>query len=63
MTTLRQSQYALINVMGAPAATGVRLSQLAIIMVVANGKEFQQLGPVINLNCWTPCGVLAWNGS
>lgn len=62
-TGLRFSQLGSIAVGSNPAAAGLRVSQFFVIAVTANNKPIQSLGPVINLNCWTPCGVLAWNGS
>lgn len=59
---LRFSQLVMIAVANPPVALGLRVSQLFSIAVVANGEFVQSLGPVIGLNCWTPCGVLLWNG-
>jgi hypothetical protein len=60
--TIQNIQLANIAIASNPAAAGLRAIQLAYIMVIANGQRFQPLGPVIGLNCWTPCGTLMWNG-
>jgi len=60
---LRFSQLAAIVVGDNPAALGLRFSQLFTITVSNYGQTYKPLGPVIGLNCWTPCGTLLWNGS
>jgi len=60
---LRFSQVLAIVVGNPPMALGLRFSQLFAIAVVANGQMVQSLGPIVPLNCWTPCGTLIWNGS
>lgn len=59
---LRLSQLAVIAVGNNPAALGVRFSQLVTIALVANAQNFVPLPQPVKLNCWTPCGVLLWNG-
>jgi hypothetical protein len=59
---LRFSQLGMISVSANPAAAGLRFSQLGVIAVVAYGETFVPMPPPIKLNCWTPCGVLLWNG-
>jgi hypothetical protein len=59
---LRASQLGSIAVGAPPAAIGLRASQFGVIAVIANGQNFQPLGPVVSLGCWTPCGNLAYNG-
>lgn len=61
-TQIQNSQLGSISLLSNPAAFGLDASQLGIIAVVANGQLVQPLGPVIQLSCWTPCGVLLWNG-
>jgi hypothetical protein len=56
------SQLVAMPVMENQPAVAIRVSQLAVITIVANGSNFQPLGPVVKLGCWTPCGVLMWNG-
>lgn len=59
---LRVSQLATVSISTNPPAAGLRISQLVAVAVIANGQNFQQLGNPVNLGCWTPCGVLAYNG-
>lgn len=54
-SNLRASQYGSIAVASNPAAAGLRASQIAVIAVIANGKNFLPLGPVMPLPCWQPC--------
>jgi len=59
---LRASQLMSVGVLANPAAAGLRTSQLFTIAVVANNKPYRPIDRVYALNCWTPCGVLLWNG-
>jgi hypothetical protein len=59
---LNASQLATVAVAANPAAVGLRVSQLFTVAVIANNRSFKPLGPVIGLNCWTPCGTLLYNG-
>jgi hypothetical protein len=61
-TQIQSSQLGSISLLSNPAALGLNVSQLGTIAVVANGQLVQPLGPPIQLSCWTPCGVLLWNG-
>jgi len=56
----RASQFAMIS-LAAPLAN-TRAMQFALITLVANGENYQPLGPAIQLGCWTPCANLAFNG-
>lgn len=62
VATLNVSQLGFISVSGAPSAVGFNASQLFAIVVAANGQSYDLLNNAIQLSCWTPCGVLMWNG-
>ena len=59
---LRSSQFGAVAIAANPAAVGLRCSQFAVLAVVANNTEYQGLGPVVQLGCWTPCSNLMFNG-
>lgn len=59
---LEASQLGTIAVGSNPSAIELKSSQLFTIAVIANGKDFKPMGPVIGLGCWTPCGTLLFNG-
>jgi hypothetical protein len=61
-SSLDASQMGAVAVAGNRAAAALEASQLFVIAVIANGKSFKPMGPVIGLGCWTPCGTLLFNG-
>lgn len=59
---LEASQLGLISVSVPPVAASLDCSQMGAIILVNNNKTFVPMPPPIGLGCWTPCGVLAYNG-